>query len=135
MRRPPSSTRTDTLFPYTTRFRSGPDGPRPLSQPAAGDANRPADRPARGDPGRGGGARPGPGRGRHPHSPDRDPHLAAAAGRTLPGAVRGRRTHRPHRRETTMKIVSARVIVTCPGRNFVTLKIETDDGQIGRAHV
>ena len=26
------------------------------------------------------------------------------------------------------KIVAARVIVTCPGRNFVTLKIETDDG-------
>lgn len=30
-----------------------------------------------------------------------------------------------------MKIVSARVIVTCPGRNFVTLKIETDDGVHG----
>jgi mannonate dehydratase len=27
-----------------------------------------------------------------------------------------------------MKIVDARVIVTCPGRNFVTLKIVTDDG-------
>ncbi|HLX30987.1 MAG TPA: D-mannonate dehydratase ManD [Casimicrobiaceae bacterium] len=27
-----------------------------------------------------------------------------------------------------MKITAARVIVTCPGRNFVTLKIETDDG-------
>ncbi|MFC0336457.1 mannonate dehydratase [Kushneria avicenniae] len=27
-----------------------------------------------------------------------------------------------------MKIVDARVIVTCPGRNLVTLKIETDDG-------
>ncbi len=30
-----------------------------------------------------------------------------------------------------MKIVSARVIVTCPGRNFVTLKIETDQGVHG----
>jgi len=30
-----------------------------------------------------------------------------------------------------MKIASARVIVTCPGRNFVTLKIETDDGVYG----
>ena len=30
-----------------------------------------------------------------------------------------------------MKIVSARVIVTCPGRNFVTLKIETDEGIYG----
>ena len=29
------------------------------------------------------------------------------------------------------RIVSARVIVTCPGRNFVTLKIETDDGVTG----
>ncbi len=29
------------------------------------------------------------------------------------------------------KIVSARVIVTCPGRNFVTLKIDTDDGLSG----
>ena len=27
-----------------------------------------------------------------------------------------------------MKITDARVIVTCPGRNFVTLRIETDDG-------
>jgi mannonate dehydratase len=30
-----------------------------------------------------------------------------------------------------MKITRARVIVTCPGRNFVTLKIETDDGLSG----
>src|SRR5271163_1908402 len=29
------------------------------------------------------------------------------------------------------KITSAKVIVTCPGRNFVTLKIETADGVIG----
>jgi mannonate dehydratase len=29
------------------------------------------------------------------------------------------------------KITSARVIVTCPGRNFVTLKIETEDGVTG----
>ena len=27
-----------------------------------------------------------------------------------------------------MKITSARVIVCCPDRNFVTLKIETDEG-------
>ena len=27
-----------------------------------------------------------------------------------------------------MKITAARVVVTCPGRNFVTLKIETDEG-------
>ena len=30
-----------------------------------------------------------------------------------------------------MKITDARVIVTCPGRNFVTLKIETDQGLTG----
>ena len=30
-----------------------------------------------------------------------------------------------------LKIKSARVIVTCPGRNFVTLKIETEDGLTG----
>lgn len=30
-----------------------------------------------------------------------------------------------------MKIVDARVIVTCPGRNFVTLKVTTDDGVTG----
>ena len=30
-----------------------------------------------------------------------------------------------------MKIVSAKVVVTCPGRNFVTLKIETDEGLAG----
>ena len=30
-----------------------------------------------------------------------------------------------------MKITSARVIVCCPGRNFVTLKIETDQGLTG----
>ncbi len=30
-----------------------------------------------------------------------------------------------------MKITNARVIVTCPGRNFVTLKIETDEGLTG----
>ena len=29
------------------------------------------------------------------------------------------------------KIISARVIITCPGRNFVTLKIECDDGTTG----
>ena len=29
------------------------------------------------------------------------------------------------------RIVAARVVVTCPGRNFVTLKIETDEGVYG----
>src|SRR3974390_1308810 len=30
-----------------------------------------------------------------------------------------------------LKITDARVIITCPGRNFVTLKIETADGLCG----
>jgi mannonate dehydratase len=30
-----------------------------------------------------------------------------------------------------LKVTSARVIVTCPGRNFVTFKIETDEGVTG----
>ena len=30
-----------------------------------------------------------------------------------------------------MKIVEARVIVTCPGRNMITLKIVTDSGVYG----
>ena len=30
-----------------------------------------------------------------------------------------------------MKITSAKVIVTCPGRNFITLKVETDAGIYG----
>ena len=30
-----------------------------------------------------------------------------------------------------MKIVKARTIVTCPGRNFVTVKLETDEGVYG----
>src|SRR3546814_4225258 len=33
-RRPPRSTRTDTLFPYTTLFRSGPDGGPHVRAPA-----------------------------------------------------------------------------------------------------
>jgi mannonate dehydratase len=31
-----------------------------------------------------------------------------------------------------MKITGARVVVTCPGRNFVTPKIETDGGSATR---
>src|SRR3546814_11291914 len=34
IRRPPRSTRTDTLFPYTTLCRSGPDGDVPIEQRA-----------------------------------------------------------------------------------------------------
>src|SRR3546814_4608710 len=41
MRRPPRSTRTDTLFPYTTRFRSaGRDGERLAIAPRAMDVEQ-----------------------------------------------------------------------------------------------
>src|SRR3546814_9736427 len=56
IRRPPGSTRTDTLFPYTTLFRSDPGACRPR---AAGPPARPPggrDRLERGRAG-GGGAR------------------------------------------------------------------------------
>src|SRR3546814_3074424 len=43
IRRPPRSTRTDTLFPYTTLFRSQADGRRG-SDLATGDAHREVDR-------------------------------------------------------------------------------------------
>src|SRR6056297_3832302 len=33
-RRPPRSTRTDTLFPYTTLFRSAPPAPAPAPAPS-----------------------------------------------------------------------------------------------------
>src|SRR3546814_5756324 len=38
VRRPPRSTRTDTLFPYTTLFRSTPAGSEPTNE---SDAHRP----------------------------------------------------------------------------------------------
>src|SRR3546814_1495590 len=44
IRRPPRSTRTDTLFPYTTLFRSDRHRPCP---PAGADADRRTDRGAR----------------------------------------------------------------------------------------
>src|SRR3546814_6170702 len=37
IRRPPRSTRTDTLFPYTTLFRSPKEGATSEMAPAAGD--------------------------------------------------------------------------------------------------
>src|SRR5215469_4455896 len=36
-----------------------------------------------------------------------------------------------HSRLLLMKIVDAKVIICCPGRNFVTLKVVTDDGLYG----
>src|SRR3546814_3867098 len=62
IRRPPRSTRTDTLFPYTTLFRSGRGRDRRRAARAGRHGRRPRDRFERvqpaGGPGRhGGGAR------------------------------------------------------------------------------
>src|SRR3546814_15531052 len=43
IRRPPRSTRTDTLFPYTTLFRSGCDTRQSARPPAADERARPRD--------------------------------------------------------------------------------------------
>src|SRR3546814_10303902 len=45
IRRPPRSTRTDTLFPYTTLFRSDIDRDAQLARPARGLFARPAQHP------------------------------------------------------------------------------------------
>src|SRR6056297_4271716 len=51
IRRPPTSTRTDTLFPYTTLFRSGLDGDRAVvGQRLAQLADRRRDRVGDRDP-------------------------------------------------------------------------------------
>src|SRR3546814_17444725 len=46
IRRPPRSTRTDTLFPYTTLFRSG-EAPVPVARGVYGLVARRADQPVR----------------------------------------------------------------------------------------
>src|SRR3546814_1222838 len=57
IRRPPRSTRTDTLFPYTTLFRSGvaegPDIARRLLRPARDGLGRAVQEAARDSPRRG----------------------------------------------------------------------------------
>src|SRR3546814_20476869 len=43
IRRPPRSTRTDTLFPYTTLFRSADETPKPKTTQELLDASQPSD--------------------------------------------------------------------------------------------
>src|SRR3546814_8322041 len=50
IRRPPRSTRTDTLFPYTTLFRSAGARPRPPALEPFGRTGRPGRRLANGLP-------------------------------------------------------------------------------------
>src|SRR4029078_10036108 len=57
------------------------------------------------------------------------PGLGGGVVRQRRGA--GRRGRVPGQRGQPVKIVDAKVIVCCPGRNFVTLKITTEDGVHG----
>src|SRR3546814_16850463 len=112
IRRPPRSTRTDTLFPYTTLFRSGDRQLHPVCDPERGGAGadaggihrKPGDLPAgRGD--RAVRARGLPGNGIHAADrPALDPHsgglsastrLWGARAATLAPASRGALDHRP----------------------------------------
>src|SRR3546814_3266369 len=79
IRRPPRSTRTDTLFPYTTLFRSDqtPDPPRPAGPRAVRLQPRPAAQPD-GAVGAVAELRPAPA------DPDRDPRHRAGIGAGKP---------------------------------------------------
>src|SRR3546814_7946331 len=90
IRRPPRSTRTDTLFPYTTLFRSpglAPDG----------DRARPPPHPRTGEPQR------AAGRGGHRHGPERLRQVEPAG-----GDLRHPRSgaHRPRSEEHTSELQS-----------------------------
>src|SRR3546814_4247631 len=76
IRRPPRSTRTDPLFPYTTLFRSPP------AQPVATRSGRVHDGPARGDGFRG--VLPLLRRGRGAHGDPFRPDLSVQAFRAAP---------------------------------------------------
>src|SRR3546814_13082402 len=71
IRRPPRSTRTDTLFPYTTLFRSQRHRPQPGRSARGGGAHRLPGADAAllcaGRPRHGGGRRAGPARRLYPH--------------------------------------------------------------------
>src|SRR3546814_8386082 len=74
IRRPPRSTRTDTLFPYTTLFRSGPGGGRACADPRRGGRRL----RAAGGPHRriGGGHREGPRRRHEPGQARSEEHTS-----------------------------------------------------------
>src|SRR3546814_590482 len=89
IRRPPRSTRTDTLFPYTTLFRSKAADIRLAAPPAA----------ARGAPRRSGGlCRRADGRGRGAYRLDRSLGLAAAGAAGAAALLRPDRRRRGPRR-------------------------------------
>src|SRR3546814_19475006 len=83
IRRPPRSTRTDTLFPYTTLFRS-PGRPRPAAAPPAGGPGpRAAAAPSR---------RPVyPSRRPRPAEDQREPDVDVVAGAAFGKSIAGSR--------------------------------------------
>src|SRR3546814_10998572 len=96
IRRPPRSTRTDTLFPYTTLFRSlfrapappGRDAGRPQAGPdldrtGTGGSRRLTDRPEPWEPGAG----PASARQRHPPPSARHRHAISAVPRDAPAST------------------------------------------------
>src|SRR3546814_5711508 len=85
LRRPPKSTRTDTLFPYTTLFRSRAGRPPDI---AGRDHRRSADAPQSRHP-RGGG---------HPR-PQPDHQCRCAATGAVPVVLRGRNRSEEHTSE------------------------------------
>ena len=122
------------------RGRPGPGSRWASRRPRRRRRRRGLDRPPRRDRHRPRCRRPGrtPGGSRHlrPRLRSRStPSPPASPARTSPGtcpAARRPPTHLTHhRRSPTMKIVSADVIVTSPNRNFVTLKLTTDEGLTG----
>src|SRR3546814_19953060 len=101
IRRPPGSTRTDTLFPYTTLFRSAGVDVRPRGRVSHGGRGRGAERPAIHRAGHHHGALPDLGAGRD--RPLRRRRTAVRLRRQLQGRrprnrpVRGNRITRPDR--------------------------------------
>src|SRR3546814_5906097 len=90
VRLPPRSTRTDTLVPYTTLFRSGVAGDRG-NRPFAVAARR--GRAGHAERGRGAGSRPGAARATDRRQPARS-RLIPTGRRTWPAAPRSRRARR-----------------------------------------
>src|SRR3546814_21135069 len=115
IRRPPRSTRTDTLFPYTTLFRSRRNAARTAGRPCAGPAgSRGRIRRARVPP-------PGAGNG-HSWEKRFDPdHRHRPAGAKRPQAVR--RTRPLARRPATLWRPSSVLILARQPRPRLRLRL------------
>src|SRR3546814_9441324 len=86
IRRPPRSTRTDTLFPYTTLFRSRVRSDQLSAEPAHRRADAPADQQSNPEPSK---------RSPDARQSEQEPlaHRLPAARPTSPDARRDRQTH------------------------------------------